>query len=131
MKEWTQLSAYLRPWAYRFIRLRIKAWQKIRQQGALISDFFHNRVLNQATLVIESGATGGSLITSNFASQYERELFALPGPVQSAKSKGCHSLVQLQQAQLLDPIDIVVEILGWGNTKRTTQQSLPLDLSEA
>ena len=37
----------------------------------------------------------------------------------------------MQQAQLLDSIDIVVETLGWGNTKKTTQQSLPLDLSEA
>jgi len=51
--------------------------------------------------------------------------------VHSAKSKGCHSLIQLQQAQLLDSIDIVVETLGWGNTKRTRQQSLPLDLSQA
>lgn len=74
---------------------------------------FHNRVLNEATLVIESGATGGSLITANFASQYDRKLFALPGPLHSAKSKGCHSLIQLQQAQLLDSIDIVVETLGW------------------
>ena len=120
--------------------------EKIRQQGALVSDFIpqqgferghfvqRNRLiagLCQATLVIESGATGGSLITANFASQYDRELFALPGPVHSAKSKGCHSLIQLQQAQLLDSIDIVVETLGWGNTKKTTQQSLPLDLSEA
>ncbi len=73
----------------------------------------------------------GSLITANFASQYDRVLFALPGPVHSNKSKVCHSLIQSQQAQLLDSIAILVETLGWEETNKTAQQTLPLDLSEA
>lgn len=120
--------------------------EQISQQGALVSDFIpqqgferghfvqRNRLiagLCQATLVMESGITGGSLITANFASQYDRELFALPGPVHSDKSKGCHSLIQSQQAQLLDSIAILVETLGWEETNKTAQQTLPLDLSEA
>jgi len=120
--------------------------EQISQQGALVSDFIpqqdferghfiqRNRPiagLCQATLVMESGIMGGSLITANFASQYDRELFDLPGPVHSNKSKGCHSLIQSQQEQLLDSIAILVETLGWEETNKTAQQSLPLDLSEA
>lgn len=79
-------------------------------------------------MVIETGRSGGSLLTAQFAHQYDRELFALPGPVQSEKSQGCHALIQQHKAILLDTIDVLVETLQWKQSSQPKQQSLPLDL---
>ena len=116
---------------------------EIAKEGALLSDFLPNQLFDkskfvqrnriiaglcQATLVIESKVKGGSLITANFASQYQRELFALPGAISSVKSQGCHRLIQSQQAQLLDSAEIVAQTLGWGRAPTGNQKQLPLDL---
>lgn len=116
---------------------------QVEKQGALVSDFLvqqgferghfvqRNRLiagLSQATVVIETGRSGGSLLTAQFAYQYDRELFALPGPVQSEKSQGCHALIQQHKAILLDTIDVLVETLQWKQSSQPKQQSLPLDL---
>ena len=116
---------------------------EVTKEGALLSDFLPNQFFDkskfvqrnrliaglcQATLVIESGLKSGSLITANFASQYQRELFALPGLITSAKSQGCHKLIQSQQAQLLDSAEIVAQTLGWGRALSGDQKLLPLDL---
>lgn len=68
------------------------------------------------------------MITANFASQYERELIALAGAISSAKSQGCHRLIQSQQAQLLDSTEIVAQSLGWGRALSGDQKQLPIDL---
>ena len=116
----------------------------IQKLGALVSYFLHsqgfergnfiqrNRLiagLCHATIVIESGATGGSLITAQFADQYHREVFALPGSVDSDKSKGCHKLIQQHKAQLFDSVVVLLESLDWSLAKNNTQKSLPLTLA--
>jgi DNA processing protein len=93
-----------------------KYTEAIMAQGGLVSEFLpdapfdrsnfirRNRIiagLAQATLVIESGVSGGSLVTANFAQQYQREVFALPGAVDAPKSSGCLRLIKNQEAQLL------------------------------
>ena len=116
---------------------------EVAKEGALLSDFLPNQLfgkskfvqrnrliaaLCQATLVIESGFKSGSLITANFTSQYQRELFALPGLITSAKSQDCYKLIQSQQAQILDSAEIVAQTLGCGRTFSGDQKLLPLDL---
>lgn len=71
---------------------------KIEEEGGFISEFtteekfdrkhflIRNRIiagLSHATVVIQSQSKGGSMITANFAHQYNRELFAFPGEVGS------------------------------------------------
>lgn len=102
--------------------------EQIALHGAVISEYpcgtvaqrtyfpQRNRIisgLSQATIVIESGEKGGSLITAQFALDQNRELFAVPGRISSEKSKGTNRLIQRGHAQLtLEPVD-VLEYLGW------------------
>lgn len=82
--------------------------QRIEQQGGTVSEFFNgvqplaghfiarNRIiagLSEATLIIESAQSGGSLTTAHFAHGYERMLFAVPGRLTDNFSSGCNRLI--------------------------------------
>lgn len=63
-----------------------------------------NRVIagmSPATVVVESGERGGSLVTADLAFGYDREVFAFPGRVSDPQSAGCNALIRTQKAQLL------------------------------
>lgn len=69
--------------------------------------------MSDATIVIESDLSGGSMITAKLASGYNREVFAVPGKIHDQKSKGCLWLIKNHIAQLYhDPIDLL-ENLNW------------------
>ena len=90
----------------------------IQKQGVLVTDFLprtpfkrgyfsrRNRLIAGmavATVVIESGISGGSMNTGHLAHLYGREIFAVPART-DIKSAGCHELIVQQKAQLLsDP----------------------------
>lgn len=65
-----------------------------------------------ATVVVEAGWRSGSLTTSEQAATLGRGLGAVPGPITSVASAGCHRLIRDFQAQLVTSADEAFELLG-------------------
>lgn len=97
-------------------------------QGGLLTEFpsgtnpdrpnfvRRNRIvagLSDATIVVESAAKGGSLITAEIAAEYGRECFAFPGPVGAPYSEGCNKLIRANGAMLLQSAEELVQAMGW------------------
>lgn len=68
--------------------------------------------LARVTIVIEAGERSGALITAKLASDYDREVFAVPGSVLCSASAGCHALIAENRAQLVTSGEEVLEALG-------------------
>jgi DNA processing protein len=100
-------------------------YRQIVECGALVSEYplstrpegfrfpARNRIiagLGQGVIVVEAAKRSGSLITAQMALDFGREVFAVPGQVDSCKSEGTHWLLQ-QGAKLVQCVeDIVVEL---------------------
>lgn len=69
--------------------------------------------MTDATLVIESRASGGSMITANFAFHNHKELFALPGRSIDPTSEGCNKLIKANMAQLITEGEDLVKSMMW------------------
>ena len=81
--------------------------------------------LTDATIVVESALSGGSLITAQFAQQYNRDIYALPGQIHDEKSAGCHQLIKKNIAAIIQDIPSFMEDLGM-----KTQTALVFDTPE-
>lgn len=87
--------------------------------------------LSQATVVVESAAKGGSLVTADIASSYDRDLFAVPGRVEDVYSTGCNNLIKQNKAHLISSAADLVYILNWDLPDlagRTVQKQLFIEL---
>jgi DNA processing protein len=68
--------------------------------------------LSAGTLIIEAGARSGARRTATAAAALGRVVMAVPGPITSALSVGCHLLVRDEQAVLITRVAEVVEAVG-------------------
>jgi DNA processing protein len=99
--------------------------QSIGQRGMIVSEYApatpvrafqfprRNRIiagLALGTLVVEATRRSGSLITARLAAEYGREVFAIPGSIHSALSKGCHKLLRDGAKLVEETDDVLVEI---------------------
>ena len=84
-------------------------FERIADHGAVVTQFpfnrqadkqsfpIRNRIVDGMTLgtvVVEANLTSGALITAHFATEYGRQVFAVPGRIDSPRSKGCHELIK-------------------------------------
>lgn len=80
--------------------------------------------LSDATLVVESKARGGSLITAGQALDYGRDVFAVPGRVWDVNAAGCNQLIRDQRAMLVTNADDIVSAMQWESVPVQTELDL-------
>ncbi len=124
-----------------------KIAEDICLQGAVVSDYPpgtppdstnfppRNRIisgLSLAVVVVEAGDTSGALITSTFAAEQGRDVFALPGSIYAPQSKGTNRLIQQGAIPLLGPQDVLENLnLTMVTEHRSARALLPNDPTEA
>ena len=80
------------------------------------------------TIVVESAARGGSLITAEFANQYDREVFAVPGDLHRKESEGCNNLLRDHKARIYTRVQDIIEAMNWDLSDIGRVPNTPLQL---
>jgi DNA processing protein len=91
----TELPPGSEPWRSRFL-----------ERNRLIA------ALTRGTVVVEAGIRSGASHTARRAAQLARSVMAVPGPVTSATSLGCHELIRCEGACLVNDVHDVLDIVG-------------------
>jgi DNA processing protein len=115
---------------------KVLAEEIVKSGGALLSEFEpdfratvwsfpqRNRImagLSDAILVIEAEIKSGTLITSKLATDYNRDVFALPGSIFSKTSEGPHMLIR-KGAGVVDSSSTLRELLGFADDSENTKR---------
>jgi len=104
-----------------------RLFEEISESGAIISEvaigtpalphrfLTRNRIiaaLSQSTLVVEAAFRSGSLRTARDAAQLLRPVMAIPGPINSPSSEGCHRLIGERAAEIVTSISDAHELIS-------------------
>jgi DNA processing protein len=107
--------------------------KEMLSQGGLLTEFREgtpaakfnfprrNRIvagISEATVILETGVKGGSIVTASLASGYNREIFAFPGRTTDTKSSGCHALIRQNKAALVTGAADIAYHLNWAAPER-------------
>jgi len=128
----------------------IGLYRQIAKNGAVISEFpndaipdrWHfprrNRIISGMSLgvvIVEAPRKSGALITADFALEQGREVFSLPGKINSLVSEGTHGLIK-DGAKLVEGVDDIIEELKeplnrfFKEEKKENRLELPLNTEE-
>jgi DNA processing protein len=103
-----------------------KLFEEILENGAIVTEYLpsvsarphrflvRNRLiaaLSKATLVVEAAFRSGSLRTARDAAELARPVMAIPGPITSPTSEGCHRLIGERSAELVTSIADAHELI--------------------
>ncbi|MFB9685658.1 DNA-processing protein DprA [Amycolatopsis plumensis] len=112
----------------------------VRSGGAVVSEYppgttparhrflVRNRLiaaLTEGTLVVEAGRRSGARNTAGTAGAFGKVVMALPGPVSSGMSIGCHDLIRDAKATLVSTVDEVLETVGLFGVAEDTASDRP------
>jgi DNA protecting protein DprA len=104
-----------------------RLFAEICETGAMVTEFMpgqralphrfltRNRLiaaLSKATLVVEAAFRSGSLRTARDAAEMFRPVMAIPGPINSPTSEGCHRLIGERAAEIVTSVADAVEFVG-------------------
>jgi DNA processing protein len=119
------------------------AKEMLKNGGGLLTEFrsqtnpdkhnfpTRNRIvagMSDATIVIESGIKGGSMVTAELANGYNKDVFAFPGKVTDNKSAGCNYLIKSNKAMLLTDAQQLIEIMGWEEKKQKSTSKIQKEI---
>lgn len=128
-----------------FPRENKKLLEQIAESGVVLSEFppqlppntgtfpTRNRIiagLSRGVIIVEAGKKSGALITSTYAGDYGRDVFAIPGQIYADKSEGCNDLIRdgatlIKSAQdVLDEYNITADALPEQIAKPVTEVKL-------
>lgn len=125
-----------------------RMYADIMSCGVILSEFFpgtqplpanfpaRNRIisaLSRGVLIVESGEKGGALITADFALEQGKDVFAVPGNIDSRASSGCNKLIKEGAIPVTCGMDILSEY-GWDalfNPKQAKEEGVELSFDES
>ena len=122
----------------------------IKNNGGLLTEFrsgskpdkhnfpARNRIvagMSDASIIIETGIKGGSMITAELANGYNKDVFAIPGKVTDSKSAGSNYLIKNNKAMLLTDAQEIIDVMGWeekikGSKLRKSQREIFIELTK-
>ena len=109
----------------------------VKNNGGLLTEFrskskpdkhnfpTRNRIvagMSDATIVIETGIKGGSMITAELANSYNKDVFAIPGKITDSKSAGCNYLIKNNKAILLTDTAELLQMMGWQQDRKKKEK---------
>lgn len=120
-------------------------YSEIEKNGAIISEYKlgtrpnayqfpeRNRIISgisRGVLVTEAGKKSGSLITATFAIEQGRELFIVPGNINSKRSEGTNLLLKEAQGAIVTDVNDILETFNYKKLDLVKPTALELDIME-
>jgi DNA processing protein len=121
---------------------------KMIEHGGLLTEFssdlgpetghfpMRNRIVAamcDALIVVETNKKGGSMITAQYANEYSKDVFALPGRIKDAHLQGCNHLIKTHRAALIENAADIAYIMRWeelADSQSKKKQTIELDEEE-
>lgn len=127
-------------------RAHRKIAEKMLENGGLLTEFtsnmgpeaahfpMRNRIVAgmcDALVVVETGKSGGSMITAQYGNEYSKDVFAFPGRVTDPNHKGCNHLIKAHKAALIESAKDISYILRWEEiSQKEAQEKKLIELSD-